>query len=188
MCKTQKQNRSQVFPSNSAILSSIRTFANVTLPPWHLPKRTSISNGKHNTKKVLKNSKSFLHQIKYWQKSPRLCKWWSCRSGYISYTTVHNKRFWSSSLETNRAKTKKDINYGKSWWVLSCEWWVIRWCTWCVHDAPVIVGKGGHTPLFKINPCFYKILPSLEIQDPPTFYRLIGKTKVLNNSSNPICI
>ena len=43
-----------------------------------------------------------------------------------------------------------------------------------------IVGKGSHTP----PPPFSKIPPFLEIQDVPTFYRPIGKTKVLNDSFN----
>ena len=48
-----------------------------------------------------------------------------------------------------------------------------------------IVGKGGHTPpLFWANPSFSKISTFLEIQDVPTFYRPIGKTKVLNESSD----
>ena len=34
-----------------------------------------------------------------------------------------------------------------------------------------IVGKGGHTPLFKDSPLL------LEIQDVPTFQRLSGKQK-----------
>ena len=42
------------------------------------------------------------------------------------------------------------------------------------------VGKRVHTP----SPLFSKILPSLEIQDVPTFFRLIGKTKVLKDSFN----
>ena len=41
-----------------------------------------------------------------------------------------------------------------------------------------IVGKGGH-----ITP-FSKFPPFLEIQDVPTFYRAIGKTKVLNEALN----
>ena len=41
-----------------------------------------------------------------------------------------------------------------------------------------IFGKGGHTP----SPS--KIPPFLEIQDVPTFYRPIRKTKVLNDSFN----
>ena len=50
----------------------------------------------------------------------------------------------------------------------------------------VIVGKGGHTPPspFLGQPPFYKIPPFLEIQDVPTFYRLIGKTKAFNDSFN----
>ena len=48
-----------------------------------------------------------------------------------------------------------------------------------------IVGKGDHTPrTFLGQPPFSKISPFLEIQDVPTFYRLIGKTKVLNDSFN----
>ena len=35
-----------------------------------------------------------------------------------------------------------------------------------------------------INPPYSKIPPFLEIQDVPTFYRSIGKAKVLNNSCN----
>ena len=42
-----------------------------------------------------------------------------------------------------------------------------------------IVGKGGHTP-------FSTIPPFLEIQDIPTFYRPIKKTKVLNESFNQL--
>ena len=50
-----------------------------------------------------------------------------------------------------------------------------------------IVGKGGHTPpLFWFNPPFSKIPPFLEIQDVPTFYRPIEKTKVLNESFNQL--
>ena len=41
----------------------------------------------------------------------------------------------------------------------------------------IIVGKRVHTP-----PPFSKIPPFLEIQDVPTFYRPIRKTKVLNDS------
>ena len=48
-----------------------------------------------------------------------------------------------------------------------------------VHLA--IVGKGGPTP-----PPFSKILHFLEIQDVPTFYRSIRKTKVLNESFNQL--
>ena len=43
-----------------------------------------------------------------------------------------------------------------------------------------IVGKGGHTP----PPSFSEIPLFVEIQDVPTFYRFIGKAKVLNNSCN----
>ena len=42
-----------------------------------------------------------------------------------------------------------------------------------------IVGKGVHTP-----PPFSKIPPFLEIQDVPTFFRLIRKTKALKDSFN----
>ena len=49
----------------------------------------------------------------------------------------------------------------------------------------IIVGKGGHpSPLFQINTPFSKIPLFLEIQDVPTFHRLIKKTKVLNNFCN----
>ena len=41
------------------------------------------------------------------------------------------------------------------------------------------VGKGVHTPL-----PFSKISPFLEIEDVTTFYRPIGKTKVLKDSFN----
>ena len=41
-----------------------------------------------------------------------------------------------------------------------------------------IVGKGGHTPPVLGQPLF------LEMQDVPTFYRSIGKAKVLNESFN----
>ena len=56
-----------------------------------------------------------------------------------------------------------------------------------------IVGKGGHTPPFSSSTPppppppplpLCKILPFLEIQDVPTFYRPIGKTKVLNEPFN----
>ena len=47
-------------------------------------------------------------------------------------------------------------------------------------DSVCIVVECGHTP----SPLFSKIPPFLEIQDVPTFYRPIGKTKVLNESSN----
>ena len=43
----------------------------------------------------------------------------------------------------------------------------------------IIVGKGVHT-----SPPLSKISPFLEIQDVPTFYRPIRKTKVLNDSFN----
>ena len=48
-----------------------------------------------------------------------------------------------------------------------------------------IVGKGVHTPPFLDQPpppSFSKIPPFLEIQDVPTFYRPIRKTKVLKDS------
>ena len=44
----------------------------------------------------------------------------------------------------------------------------------------LIVGKGGHNP----PPSFLGQPPFLEVQDVPTFYRPIGKTKVLNESFN----
>ena len=44
----------------------------------------------------------------------------------------------------------------------------------------IVVGKEVHTP-----PPFSKIPPFLEIQDVPTFYRPIRKTKVLNDFFNP---
>ena len=54
-----------------------------------------------------------------------------------------------------------------------------------------IVGKGGHTPPpFLVQPPLLpppplcKIPPFLQIQDVPTFYRPIGKTKVLNEPFN----
>ena len=48
-----------------------------------------------------------------------------------------------------------------------------------------IVGMGGHTPPFLGQPPFFLRFPLfLEIQDVSTFYRSIGKTKVLNNSCN----
>ena len=43
----------------------------------------------------------------------------------------------------------------------------------------VIVGRRVHAP-----PPFSKIPPFLEIQDVPTFYKLIKKIKVLKNSFN----
>ena len=51
-----------------------------------------------------------------------------------------------------------------------------------------IVGKGDHTPHFLAQPPppFAKIPLFLEIQDVPTFYRPIGKTKVLNESFNQL--
>ena len=51
-----------------------------------------------------------------------------------------------------------------------------------INDKILDIGsKGGHTP-----PPFSKISPFLEIQDDPTFYRPIGKTKVLNDSFNRV--
>ena len=47
-----------------------------------------------------------------------------------------------------------------------------------------IVGKGVHTPKFLDQPPFSTIPPFLEIQDVPTFYRPIRKTKVLKDSFN----
>ena len=47
-------------------------------------------------------------------------------------------------------------------------------------DSVCIVVECGHTP----SPLFSKIPPFLEIQDVPTFYRPIGKTKVLNDFFN----
>ena len=47
-----------------------------------------------------------------------------------------------------------------------------------------MVGKRGHTLLFVGQPPFSKIPPFLEIQDVPTFYRPIRKTKVLNDPFN----
>ena len=41
--------------------------------------------------------------------------------------------------------------------------------------------KDTHPP-FIDQPSFHKIPPFLEIQDVPTFYRPIGKTKILNDS------
>ena len=49
---------------------------------------------------------------------------------------------------------------------------------------PCIVGKGGHTFLFLGQLPFSNIPLFLQIQDVPTFYRPIGKTKVLNHSFN----
>ena len=48
----------------------------------------------------------------------------------------------------------------------------------------ITVGKDDHTLPFLGQLPFSKILPFLEIQDVPTFYRPIRKTKVLNESSN----
>ena len=46
----------------------------------------------------------------------------------------------------------------------------------------IIVGKGGHIPPFLSQPSpFSEILPLLETQDVPTFYRPIRKTKVLSS-------
>ena len=39
-------------------------------------------------------------------------------------------------------------------------------------------------PFFWVNPPFFKIPPFLEIQDFPTFYSSIRKTKVLNDPFN----
>ena len=41
-----------------------------------------------------------------------------------------------------------------------------------------MVGKGDHTPPFS------RLSPFLEIQDVSTFYRAIGKAKILNHSFN----
>ena len=65
----------------------------------------------------------------------------------------HRSRGNMGHLESERPKTKK-----------SCQ----------KQSYDTIVGKGSHTP-------FSKIPPFLEIQDVPTFYRPIGKTKVLND-------
>ena len=58
----------------------------------------------------------------------------------------------------------------------------------CYFDYKhIIAGKGGHTPPFlgqSPPPPFSEILPFLEIQDIPTFYRPTRKTKVLNESFN----
>ena len=50
------------------------------------------------------------------------------------------------------------------------------------------VGKGVHTPPFLDQPPlpFSKIPSFLEIQDIPTFFRLVGKTKVLKDSFNRV--
>ena len=48
----------------------------------------------------------------------------------------------------------------------------------------ITVGKDDHTLPFLGQLPFSKILPFLEIQDVPTFYRPIRKTKVLNDSFN----
>ena len=48
----------------------------------------------------------------------------------------------------------------------------------CFKLRIIIVGKGGQPPFSNIPP------PFLEIQDVPTFYRPIRKTKVLNDSFN----
>ena len=53
--------------------------------------------------------------------------------------------------------------------------------------ARVIVGKGAHNPAFsRSTPPLFKDSPFLEIQDVPTFYRPIGKTKVLKDSFNQL--
>ena len=52
-----------------------------------------------------------------------------------------------------------------------------------------IVGKGGHTPPFsRSTPPFSKIPSFMKIQDVSTIYRTIGKTKILNDSFNPLYV
>ena len=53
-----------------------------------------------------------------------------------------------------------------------------------VKGPQFIVGKEGQTPPFLGQPPFSKVSPFLKIQDVPTFYKPIGKTKVLNDSFN----
>ena len=77
------------------------------------------------------------------------------------------------------------VEYGqKGVLCTSCNLWIYR----KIMKAGITtrVGKGGHTPPpFLDQPLpFSTISPFLEIQDVPTFYRFIEKTKVLNNSCN----
>ena len=53
-----------------------------------------------------------------------------------------------------------------------------------------IVGKGGHTPppFSRSTPPFSKIPSFMKIQDVSTIYRTIGKTKILNDSFNPLYV
>ena len=65
----------------------------------------------------------------------------------------------------------------------------LLWCTAGFYFVTfficyLIVVKGGHIPPYLGQPPFSKIPPFLDIQDVPTFYRAIRKTKVLNESLN----
>ena len=52
------------------------------------------------------------------------------------------------------------------------------------YTKTVIVGKGGHTPPFLDQHPLFSDPPFLYIQDVPTFYMPIVKTKALNDSFN----